>query len=73
MPMRGAEVNLTRAPSLSSQRRLERTRSSRLSERSILRSFVNRPGPSAHSTPRMSTASGRPSGPVTTFSISCIP
>ena len=24
-------------------------------------------------TPRMSTASGHPSGPVTTFSISCIP
>ena len=31
MPMRGAAVNLTREPSLSSQRRLERTRSSRLS------------------------------------------
>ena len=52
MPMRGAAVNLTREPSLSSHRQSEATRSSRLSERSILRSLVNRPGPSAPSTPR---------------------
>ena len=39
MPMRGAAVNLNREPSLSSHRRSDVTRSSRLSERSIWRSF----------------------------------
>ena len=69
----GGKAGGTMTPEASSHSPVRRFADRPSNDRSIPSAFVTRPGPECSPTPRISTAAGTPSRPVTMLSIQCMP